>query len=114
MLALLARYHRKARPRRRDLEFGNLPAGRRRAVRILAAMLRLCDGLDRSHHQLVRDLVCAHDDRDLVIRIEAGGDAELEIWGARRKSRLLERVLGRRVTVELDPAPAALPLLHSA
>jgi exopolyphosphatase/guanosine-5'-triphosphate,3'-diphosphate pyrophosphatase len=114
IIALLARYHRKARPRRRDPGFGALPPRRRRAVRILSAMLRLADGLDRSHHQLVRTLFCAHDDCDLVIRLEAPGDAELEIWGARRKSKLLERILGRRVTIELDRMPAALPLQHTA
>lgn len=115
VIALLARYHRKSRPRRHDPDFAVLPARTRRAVRVLAAMLRLADGLDRSHHQVVRGLRCAYDDRSLVIRVETNGDAELELWGARRKAKLLERALRRKVEIELDGAQlSGFDLLHSA
>jgi exopolyphosphatase/guanosine-5'-triphosphate,3'-diphosphate pyrophosphatase len=101
LLAMLARYHRKARPRRRDADYSALPPATRKAVRVLAGILRLSDGLDRSHHQFVSK-VCVNE-RDGVLQLEvvAEGDAELEVWGARRKGRLLERALGRPVELQL-------------
>lgn len=102
ILALLARYHRKARPRREDAEFAALPPERRELVRVLAGILRICDGLDRSHHQLVTGLSSEARDGTLHIRLASVGDAELELWGARRKARLLERALGVGISLELD------------
>ena len=52
-IALVARYHRRATPKRRHDDFGDLPAPRRRTVRTLAAILRLAESLDRSHAQTV-------------------------------------------------------------
>jgi exopolyphosphatase/guanosine-5'-triphosphate,3'-diphosphate pyrophosphatase len=102
VIALCARYHLKARPRRRDPELAALPSDRRRAVRVLSALLRIADGLDRSHHQLIGTLHCTHDERDVVIRAEARGDADLEIWSARRSAGLLERALRRRLRIDLE------------
>lgn len=102
MLALIARYHRKSRPKRKDQDFAALSAKRRKALTVLAGIVRLADGLDRSHHQLISDVrVKLSDDRVRIIS-EAVGDAELEIWGARRKSRLLERALKRKIELEVE------------
>jgi len=103
MIALIARYHRKSRPRRKDLDYGALSPRRRHSVRILAGILRLADGLDRSHHQLVHSVRCRYNDRDLGISAIAEDDAELEVWGARRKAKLLERALGRKITLYVEP-----------
>lgn len=102
MLALLARYHRKARPRREDVEFAALAPERRQMVRVLSGILRVSDGLDRSHHQLVTGLSCELGAGTLRVKLASVGDAELELWGARRKARLLERALDITVTLELD------------
>ncbi len=99
-LALIARYHRKSRPRRAHAEFTALPVNRRRAVRVLSAILRVADGLDRSHHQLVTALAVRFEGKTLKIVAQVVGDAELEIWGARRKAKLLSKTLRR--PVELD------------
>lgn len=101
-LALLARYHRKARPRRKDPEFGALTPQRRRAISIMAGILRVADGLDRSHHQLVEGLRVEISDERVRIVVQTTGDAELEVWGARRKLKLLARALKRAVVLDLD------------
>ncbi len=106
-LALIARYHRKARPKRRDVEFGALPPKRRRAVEVLSGIVRLADGLDRSHHQLVQGVRVTFDDTELRVTVETVGDAELEIWGARRKARPLERALRRKLVLEVSDARVA-------
>ena len=56
------------------------------------------DGLERRQRvraALVRDALRPADAR------AADGDAELEVWGARRKAKLLERVLRRQVTIDI-------------
>jgi exopolyphosphatase/guanosine-5'-triphosphate,3'-diphosphate pyrophosphatase len=99
VLSLVARYYRKSRPKRAHADYGALPAKRRQAIRVLSAILRLADGLDRSHHQLVSGLRCIDEDGELPITVTTRGDAELEVWGARRKARPLERVLQRKVSL---------------
>ena len=51
VIALLVRYHRKRPPRPAHPEFSALTPERQRLVRRLAAILRVADGLDRSHTQ---------------------------------------------------------------
>ncbi len=112
IIALIARYHRKARPKRRDTDFAVLPPRQRKIVRVLSGILRVADGLDRSHHQIVRDVRCEILDRTLVIHAQTVGDSELEVWGARRKEKLMERALGVRIRLEVEPVSSVH--LHSA
>ena len=53
IMALIARYHRQATPKRRHSGFSELRRRQRQAVRTLAAILRLAESLDRSHAQTV-------------------------------------------------------------
>src|SRR5213596_1544057 len=48
-IALLTRYHRRATPKRRHPGYADLTRKGRRAIRRLAAILRLSESLDRSH-----------------------------------------------------------------
>jgi exopolyphosphatase/guanosine-5'-triphosphate,3'-diphosphate pyrophosphatase len=63
-------------------------------------MLRVADGLDRSHRQHVRPVAIRCNPTGLRILVRAQGDGELEIWEARRRAMLLETCLGRSVTIE--------------
>ena len=68
---------------------------------MLSAFVRLAEGLDRSHAQLVSQLTVADDGDGLVIRVEATGDAELEQWAAERYLPPLEAELRCPVRVDL-------------
>jgi exopolyphosphatase/guanosine-5'-triphosphate,3'-diphosphate pyrophosphatase len=105
VLALVCRYHRGPRPKKRHPEYGALRKRDRDLVRRLAAILRIADGLDRSHFQVVEDIDCAVEEGRLVIRVAAREDAELELWAARRKRALFERVFGVPVRIELAVRP---------
>ena len=66
-------------------------------LRKLAALLRVADGLDRGRRGVVEDLR-ADVGADLVIlRLRVHGDAELALWGARRRRDLFEQVFGREI-----------------
>ncbi|MCS7032717.1 MAG: Ppx/GppA family phosphatase, partial [Phycisphaerae bacterium] len=86
IIANIARYHRKSPPRKSHEAYRLLPERARRVVDVGAALLRVADGLDRSHAGTVRALDCRFDDQKIVCRLETRADAELEIWGARRKA----------------------------
>jgi len=104
MIAAVARYHGKTRPRKRDESFRALPKRRRREVRWLAAMLQIAEGLDRSHYQLVQGLRIVRRGDRLSILIGTRRGAGLEWWAARRRIGLLEKLSGARVRLALDPA----------
>lgn len=97
MIALIARYHRRAVPMRAHEEFGELSKKRRHTVRTLAAILRLAESLDRSHSQIVAGI--AFDDRgdDALLTLQTTDDAELELWAAARHAAPFEAVIGKPV-----------------
>jgi exopolyphosphatase/guanosine-5'-triphosphate,3'-diphosphate pyrophosphatase len=101
MVANVARYHRRGQPRRSHAAFGGLDREARRTVRVLAGFLRVADALDRSHRQVVRQLSVSERTGVLRVRGEAKGDYELEVWGAERRTQLLEKALGLSVRVEM-------------
>jgi exopolyphosphatase/guanosine-5'-triphosphate,3'-diphosphate pyrophosphatase len=104
MIANVARYHSKARPRKRDREFGELDKRTRRTVRWLSALLRIAEGLDRSHYQLVQSVRVVRNSGGIAIRVNARREAQLEIWAARRRVDLLSRLLKRPVRVTGEAA----------
>ena len=101
-MALVARYHRRGMPKRSHEGYGALPPQLRRAVKSLAAMLRVAEGLDRSHQQSVAALQIVPGGQDYLLRIRPAGDTELELWAAQRSVAPLERVLRRIVRFEVS------------
>ncbi len=100
-IGLVARYHRQGVPKKTHPEFTALPQAGRRAVRFLGAMVRLAEGLDRSHAQVIADVsVRARGDR-LTIRLKPAGDTELEVWAANRHAAALADLLGLEIAFEL-------------
>lgn len=104
MIALIARFHAKGRPRKRDETHDTLNRIQRRTVRWLAGIMQVVEGLDRSHYQLIESLRVVRGARRVSILIRARRDARLEFWAAKRRTGLLERLLEKPVVVKLDPA----------
>lgn len=99
IMAHVARYHRRAAPKKRHLQFKILSKDIRTRITKLAAILRVADGLDRSHFQNVQHLEIKKTKNDISFVISTEGDPELEIWGALRKSALFEKVTGKTLTI---------------
>ena len=97
IIALVARYHRQAPPKRSHDNYGDFKRKRRRTIRSLAAMLRLAESLDRSHSQPVSSLELHDRDDDGLLQLRAAGDAELELWAATRHAAEFERLIGKPV-----------------
>src|SRR5436190_7733 len=100
-IALIAQYHRQATPKRKHEPFGDLKRKRRRAVRTLAAILRLAESLDRSHAQSVGALELHDRGDDDLLQVRSNGDAELELWAAQRHAAPFERMTGKPLRIEV-------------
>jgi exopolyphosphatase/guanosine-5'-triphosphate,3'-diphosphate pyrophosphatase len=108
VMALVARYHRQGTPKKSHGGYGDLPRDRRRAVKVLGALVRLAEGLERSHSQVVKSISTTDTDDGLRLRLETRGDAELEIWAARRHAAPLAALFGAPVQFETAAATAAV------
>ncbi len=97
IVALIARYHRKALPQADDEYFGGMSEADQHRVEVLAGILRIADGLDRSHNNVVQDVRCNVTPRQISVRCRVDGDADVEIAAALKKADLMERVFGRRL-----------------
>src|SRR3954463_4146464 len=102
IIALVARYHRQASPKRKHEGFGRLPRRMRGTVRALSAMLRLAESLDRSHTQAIAGLELHDRGDDDLLQLRTAGDAELELWAAARHAAPFERLAGKPLRIEVS------------
>ena len=103
MIALLARYHRRATPKAEHDLIADLTRGTRKTVEVLSAFLRLAETLDRSRNGVVRAVEVRERLGALRIRALAVGDAELEMWAANRQAEVIAEALDRKIRMEKVP-----------
>ena len=101
VIALVARYHRQATPKKSHEGYGDLNGTLRRTVRTLSAIVRLAEGLDRSHAQALAGLDLYPRGDDYLARLRTTGDAELELWAAHRHVAPFEEILGKPLRFEV-------------
>ncbi len=104
VIASVARYHKGKGPKGSHENWKRLDPYLRPVVEKLSALLRIADGLDRSHRQLVTDVVCRVRPRRVELDAVARGDCEAELEAARRKAGLFERVFDREPAFRAVPA----------
>ncbi|MDQ2977672.1 MAG: Ppx/GppA family phosphatase [Acidobacteriota bacterium] len=104
VLGSLARYHKGGGPKERHDNWRRLNPYLRAAVEKLAGILRIADGLDRSHRQLVTSVTCRIRSGKVEVEAVALGDCEAELASARRKADLFEKVFDRRCSFRAVPA----------
>jgi exopolyphosphatase/guanosine-5'-triphosphate,3'-diphosphate pyrophosphatase len=113
IIALITRYHRRAIPQKEHEGMGELTKEQRRVVTILSAFLRLAETFDRSRHGVIRALEVRERLGELRIKLQAVGDAELEVWTAHRQTRALEEALDRKVLIEKVPYRKGLRVVNT-
>jgi exopolyphosphatase/guanosine-5'-triphosphate,3'-diphosphate pyrophosphatase len=100
IVALVARYYRRAIPKPSHPEYVTLSAADRRRVDALAAMLRIADGLDSRHLGLVTDVAIRAEDGRVVFGAQADGDVSGELAAAMEKADLFQRAFGMQAEFE--------------
>ncbi len=101
VIANVARYHRKALPSERHPDFQALSEGERTLVRRLAALLRIADGLDADHFQVVQEVDVHLTNGVARLDLRARDLPDRDVWAAEQGGDLFELEFGRHL--ELVP-----------
>ena len=99
LIALLCRYHRKAMPQQRHVEYQALSPDERRVLSLLIPLLRLADSLDRTNQQLVESIDLKESSGGLVASVRSHGDSDLDEWAAERLTDVFQQVYGKPLEV---------------
>ena len=94
VLANVARYHRKKGPKASHETFAELDIEDQRLVRVLASVLRIGDGLDRTHSQIVRSVDVELGSDAAYFTVHAPVEPATDVYGAQRKARVFEKTFG--------------------
>lgn len=104
IVANVARYHTRSAPKRSHPNFARLGAGDRQTVLRLSSLLRIADGLDRTHMQWVEKLECSWEPDHVRVAVVAAQRPEVDLWHANQKARLFKKVFGRELRLVWQPA----------
>lgn len=109
LVALVARYHRRAPPALRHTSYAKLGSADRDRVKQLSAMLRLADSLDRGHRGKIEAITVEvqPNARAVVIHADCQDDVSLESWTLDRKADLFRDVYGVEVLLTENTKPSA-------
>ncbi|MFW6157717.1 MAG: HD domain-containing protein [Balneolaceae bacterium] len=99
IMANVARYHRRSSPKSRHKYYDRLDKELQDRIKKMSGILRVADGLDRSHFQNVQKMEIERKDSTIRLNITTEADPQLEVWGARRKSQLFEEVTGKKLEI---------------
>lgn len=105
VIAQVARYHRKTPPQADHKSFESLSPDDRHRVRVLAALVRIADGLDRRHAQRVTGVRVEIELERLILHLQATDHATRETRAAGLKANLAQAVFQRRIEFAVAPLP---------
>lgn len=94
VISNLAYFHRKSPPKKRHEHFQVLSKENQRLVRRLSTLLRLAEGMDRSHLGLVHDVRLTVEDGKAVLTLLAKSDPRLEVWYVGNERVVFEEEFG--------------------
>lgn len=108
LVAVAARYHRKGSPKKSHDEYAALSDDHQHDVDLMAGILRIATGLDRSHDQCVRAVSASVKEINgkevvqLAIRNECDNREilELNLYTAQERTSLLEEFLGCSIALK--------------
>ena len=111
IMANVALYHRKGLPKKRHENLQGLSRAERKLVGELAALLRIAEGIDRSHLGLVKDirLDLLANPRRFVLTLASEADCQLEVWGVQNSRDLFEYAFGAPIAVQVQTPSALRP-----
>lgn len=95
MMANIARYHRKSKPKRKHEPYKNLSLIHQKTIKQLSAILRLAVALDRRQIGAIKDLTCVYDPVKRFLKLNLipaniADDCALEIWNLNLEKPIFE------------------------
>ncbi len=101
IVALVARYHRRALPKNTHKYYSDLSDGKKEELKKLASLLRLADGFDSRHVNSVKALRARVDKRQVVLEIRADDFSEWEKARVEKKSDLFRLVFQKELQLKI-------------
>lgn len=99
IVALVVRYHRGRVPRRCHGQYGDLKKKDRSVVRILSGILRIADGLDCSHSQVVKEVHAKISGDNLYLKCIISNCGNAEKKATKKKADLLIQVFSTELKI---------------
>jgi exopolyphosphatase/guanosine-5'-triphosphate,3'-diphosphate pyrophosphatase len=99
MVALIARYHRGDVPSERKNGVSELSSKQFRCVKVLSAIVRLVEDLDREHSQRISRVKLTVRGKKLILQLPPSKSLLVERWGLENHRSPLEEAL--RVGIEV-------------
>ena len=100
LIANVARYHRRAYPKKKHENYSRLDKEDRKLVRRIAGILRVADGLDRAHSQVVTGVRAVVERDRVILLVGAAEPPQVELWDANRKAGLFEKAFNTSLHLE--------------
>lgn len=116
IIGTIARYHRKSHPKSKHSEYSSFNHRTKYIINVLAGILRIAEGVDRRQKQNVKDIsvnfpdnqeemnILQIDKKPIIelnlIPIKTKKAIDIEIWGAKRRTELLEEILEINIDVK--------------
>ena len=99
IVALVARYHRRALPKDTHKYYCDLDERGKEELKKLASLLRVADGLDRSRLNSVKDLRCLIFPRKIVLHVLSDNFVEYDQLATQKKADLFEKTFKKDLLV---------------
>lgn len=99
LIANIARYHRKSAPKKSHESFSRFSTNEQKKIKVLSAILRIADSLDRSHKQRVKDVKVEIEDDTIYFHVTGVGDLSLETSGFLKKKDFFEKISGKKAEI---------------
>ncbi|MCP9493681.1 MAG: Ppx/GppA family phosphatase [Pyrinomonadaceae bacterium MAG19_C2-C3] len=109
IIALIARYHRRALPKERHTDFAALTPENQNVVWRLGGILRLAEAFDRSHDRRVRDVKCrveGRTNRTIQMRLISSESCRNELRAASTARDMFEQAFASKATFKIVDKPA--------
>lgn len=98
IVANIARYHRGALPDITKHElYAKLSSENRTKVNILASILRLADGMDKPHKNLITKIEASQNEKEIIFSLKTLG-FKLNLEMTEAKKELMEKTFNKKVT----------------
>lgn len=105
IIANIARYHRKALPDDKHQNFKDLNDDNKRTVKILSAILRFSDGLEKTHNALISDIKILPNGEinnfTMILRYLTFPPVD-ELKAAEKRKKVLEDLFNIRINLRLE------------
>lgn len=93
----VVRYHRKSPPSEKHATYSTLKPSHKRAVDVLAGILRIANGLERGHRQNVQNVAVQLNGKSITMQLTCCFEPDIEIWAADQLKGWLETVLQKSI-----------------